>query len=280
MVARSTPPCTDCRQASILGIMPASRLGSSALSSVLEMRAMTSELAGQSAYSPSTSVSTTNRSAFSATASAPAAVSAFTLCTLPSSSGATVAITGMRPASIRSSTVSGRTWVTSPTRPMSCSSPSMVTPRRVAVNSPASSPDRPTASGPWALSRPTSSRPTCPTSTMRTTSMASGEVTRSPPLNSDVMPSRPSIDEICGPPPCTTTGFRPHLRRNTMSSAKARLRSSLIIALPPYLTTITLPTYRSSHGSASIRVSALAMTCAAVSRERVVGVMWSTPRSL
>ena len=44
---------------------------------------------------------------------------------------------------------------------------------------------------------------------MRTTSIASGVVTRRPPLNSDSMPSRPSMSVICGPPPCTTTGLRP-----------------------------------------------------------------------
>ena len=42
--------------------------------------------------------------------------------------------------------------------------------------------------GPCWLSRPTSSRPTWPVSTIRTTSMASGVVTRRPPLNSLSMP--------------------------------------------------------------------------------------------
>ena len=57
-------------------------------------------------------------------ASAAAAVSALTLCTRPSWSGATLEITGIRPASTRSSTASGRTCATSPTRPRSTSSPS------------------------------------------------------------------------------------------------------------------------------------------------------------
>src|SRR5213595_2039839 len=48
--------------------------------------------------------------------------------------------------------------------------------------------------------RPTSSRPTWPVRTMRTTSMASGVVTRKPPLNSDSMPSLLSIESIGGGP--------------------------------------------------------------------------------
>ena len=89
--------------------------------------------------------------------------------------------------------------------------------------------------------RPTSSRWTWPTSTIRTTSIASGVVTRRPPRNSDSMPSRSSIREICGPPPWTTTGLKPANRRNAMSSAKATLRASSVIALPPYFTTIVWP---------------------------------------
>ena len=39
--------------------------------------------------------------------------------------------------------------------------------------------------------------------------IASGVVTRSPARNSDSMCSRSSIELICGPPPCTTTGCTP-----------------------------------------------------------------------
>ena len=46
-----------------------------------------------------------------------------------------------------------------------------------------------------------------------------------------------------------------------MSSANAFLRVSSVIALPPYFTTITLPWYFSSHGSAPASVAAL--SCAA-----------------
>ncbi len=97
-------------------------------------------------------------------------------------------MTGIRPASTRSSTDSGRTLATSPTRPRSTSSPSTTVLVRWAVNRPASSPERPTASGPCSLMSPTSSRCTWPTSTIRTTSMASGVVTRRPPLNSECDP--------------------------------------------------------------------------------------------
>jgi hypothetical protein len=93
----------------------------------------------------------------------------------------------------------------------------------------------------WLLISPTRSRPTCPTITIRTISIASGVVTRRPPRNSDGIPSRPSMDEICGPPPCTTTGCTPQRFMNTMSCAKARFRSSSTMALPPYLITTVLP---------------------------------------
>ena len=69
-------------------------------------------------------MSTTSRSACRATASAAAAVSALTLCTTPSRSGAMLATTGTRPASISPWTASVRTVVTSPTSPRSTSSPS------------------------------------------------------------------------------------------------------------------------------------------------------------
>ena len=122
-------------------------------------------------------------------------------------------------------TAEGLTLSTSPTRPRSKSEPSSDTPARLrAPNRPASSPERPTASGPCWLSRPTSSRPTWPVRTIRTTSITSGVVTRSPFRNSLVSPSRPSICAICGPPPCTTTGRRPAYRRKATSCAKARLR--------------------------------------------------------
>src|SRR6266545_3313926 len=210
--ACGTPPRTARRHASIFGIIPLARpdsMSSNWSAAISESRLSRS---GQSAYRPSTSVSTTSFCACRATASAEAAVSALRLCTTPSASGATVEITGIRPAAIRSVTAAGLTRSTSPTSPMSTASPSTYAGRLTAVNSFASSPDIPTAYGPCSLIRPTSSRPTWPTRTIRTTSAASAVVTRRPPLNSLSMPSRASIAPICGPPPCTTTGLRPAYR--------------------------------------------------------------------
>ena len=74
---------------------------------------------------------------------------------------------------------------------------------------PASSPDSPTASGPWTLITPTMSRFTLPTSTMRAMSRVSASVTRRPSRNSGTLPRRSISAPICGPPPCTTTGSMP-----------------------------------------------------------------------
>ena len=112
----------------------------------------------------------------------------------------------MTPASSSAVTGVGSTETTSPTKPMSTGSPSTTACVRAAVIRPPSSPDRPTARPPCSLIRPTTSGPTCPTSTMRTTSIDCSVVTRRPPRNSLGMPSRVSIEEICGPPPWTTTG--------------------------------------------------------------------------
>ena len=102
---------------------------------------------------------------------------------------------------------------------MSTGEPSTTGSRWRAVNMFASSPDMPTANGPCRLIRPTTSLLTWPVSTMRTTSMVSGVVTRNPAVNVLGTPSRARCAEICGPPPCTTTGRRPAYRRNTTSWA-------------------------------------------------------------
>src|SRR3954470_7663458 len=174
-----------------------------------------------------------------------------------------------------SSTADGSTFTTSPTRPMSTSSPPTSAVRFSAVNSPASSPDSPTAYGPCWLISPTSSRPTCPTSTIPTTSMFSGVVTRSPPRNSPGRPSRFSIALICGPPPCTTTGWIPASRRNTMSRANACLSCSSIIALPPYFTTTTRSCHCCSQGSASASTAAFSPAPASRSAAVVPGAAGS-----
>src|SRR4051794_20263390 len=257
-VVRGTPPRIAARQAVIFGTIPLASVGSIASSASGPISPITSSLSGQFSYRPSTSVRTSSFSAPSATARAAAAVSALTLWTAPSGSGATEEITGIRPASMTSSTASGRTEATSPTRPRSTSSPSITRPVRWAVNRPPSSPERPTARGPCWLIIPTSSRWTWPTRTIRTTSIASSVVTLRPPLNSLSMPSRSSIWEICGPPPWTTTGLNPAIRRNTTSSANAFFSSSSTIALPPYFTTMILPWYFINHGRAAASVAALA----------------------
>ncbi|SKT20487.1 Uncharacterised protein [Mycobacteroides abscessus subsp. abscessus] len=91
---------------------------------------------------------------------------------------------------------------------------------------------------------------------MRAISRTSGVVTRNPPLNSPSTPSFFSIALICGPPPCTTTGWIPQLRRNTMSSAKAFFSASSVIALPPYFMTTMVPCSFLSHGSAPASTAA------------------------
>ena len=97
----------------------------------------------------------------------------------------------------------------SPTSPMSTGSPSTIAALRLAVNRLASSPDMPTANGPSRLISRTMSLLTLPVSTIRTTSMVSGVVTRRPAVNVDSRPSRSRCSVICGPPPCTTTGRSP-----------------------------------------------------------------------
>src|SRR6185312_4078256 len=79
--ARSTPPSTAFRQASILGIMPDCSPGSSPRSSPAVSDEINEDLSGQFAYSPSTSVRMTSREACRASATAAAAVSALTLST-------------------------------------------------------------------------------------------------------------------------------------------------------------------------------------------------------
>ena len=80
-VARFTPPRTAFRHAVIFGIMPLASEGNSSSRDSGLISPITSVLFGQSAYSPSTSVSTSNFSASNAIASAAAAVSALTLYT-------------------------------------------------------------------------------------------------------------------------------------------------------------------------------------------------------
>ena len=82
---------------------------------------------------------------------------------------------------------------------------------------------------------------TSPPSTHSTTSIVSLSVTRMPWMNVPFLPSLDSAVSICGPPPCTTTGFRPTSLSSTTSSAKSCCSAGSVIALPPYLMMMVLP---------------------------------------
>ena len=148
-----------------------------------------------------------------------------------------VEMTGMRFSASSDSTMAGFTRFTSPTKPSDGL-------RSPASMSPASSPDRPTASGPWVLIAATMSRLTLPTSTIRAMSRVSASVTRRPSRNSDSLPRRAMSSPIWGPPPCTTTTLIPTECSSTMSAAKLSARAGSVMALPPYLTTIVVPQKR------------------------------------
>ena len=65
---------------------------------------------------------------------------------------------------------------------------------------------------------------------------------------------------MSGPPPWTTTGSRPTYFSSTTSVANASRSSSSRIAAPPYLITTLRPWNSLIYGSASSRVSTLALT--------------------
>jgi len=144
-----------------------------------------------------------------------AAESALTLSDCPGSAtfGAIDETTGICPAAMIARMTVGSTKVTSPTRPRSSCSPSTMVPRRVAANSPRVSPETGCAGAPRSAIILAIFGPTSLARTLRTTSMASALVTRSPPRNSLGMPAADSAAEIWGPPPCTTTGVTPTCRR-------------------------------------------------------------------
>jgi hypothetical protein len=104
--------------------------------------------------------------------------------------------------------------------------------------------------------------------------MVSASVTRMPWTNSPFLPTRASAVSICGPPPCTTTGFMPTSLSSTTSCAKFAFSSSSAIALPPNLMTMVLPWKRWMWGKASARMRAF-FACTGVGVGGVVGA----PRS-
>ncbi len=145
--------------------------------------------------------------------------------------------------------------------------------RRTAVMVCASSPDRPTAKGPWALRAPTSSRCTCPVSTIRTTSMVSGVVTRRPASKRTSRSRRSSMALICGPPPCTTTGRSPACHSSTTSCAKVRCSAGSTMALPPNLTTTVRPRSSSAQGRSAAAVTASAAEAAVAAEVAAVAAV-------
>ena len=116
------------------------------------------------------------------------------------------------------------------------------------VMSPASSPESPTAYEPWRFTDATISRFTLPTSAMRTMSTVSASVTRSPSTNSGSLPRRRMSSLICGPPPCTTTGFMPTRCISTTSCAKRSASAGSSMAWPPYLMTTVRPENSRMYG--------------------------------
>ena len=138
--------------------------------------------------------------------------------------------------------ISGSMRSISPTRPMSTISPSVVSLRRSILrawmNAP-SWPVRPTALPPCWLMRPTISWFSSP-KTISTTFITRSSVTRMPCRNSLLMPILVSRSPICGPPPCTITGFMPTSFSITTSRAKPAFNAGSVIALPPYFTMMVL----------------------------------------
>src|SRR6266849_4479943 len=166
-------------------------------------------------------------------------------------------MTGMNPSSVRSRMHSVLTASTSPTRPISTSSPfGSRCGRRRARRRLASLPERPIARPPWWLMRPTMSLLILPTSTISTISTVSSSVTRMPPTKLGSLPRRFIMAPIWGPPPWTITGLMPTRRRRITSRANGSLRSARSIAAPPYLMTRVLPRNSRMYGSVSSRISA------------------------
>ena len=141
------------------------------------------------------------------------------------------------------------TPTTSPTIPKSicckapCSSCFSINNLR-ARNKLPSLPVKPMARPPCLLIKLTMDLLTLPPSTISTTSMVASSVTRIPSIRSDSCPKRLRSESTCGPPPCTTIGFKPTVFNNTISRANELSSSGSVIALPPYFTTSVLPEKR------------------------------------
>ena len=168
---------------------------------------------------------------------------------LPSSSTPKGAITGIKSPLVNISNTSVLTLVTSPTRPRSifCTVPSSAVfsiSNFCARSKLPSLPVKPMARPPCWLIKFTMDLFTLPPNTISTTSMVAGSVTRMPSIRSDSRPNCFKNESTCGPPPCTTIGFKPTVFNKTMSRANELSSSGSVIALPPYFTTSVFPAKR------------------------------------
>ena len=154
---------------------------------------------------------------------------------------------GINPCWVSLSIISQSIRVTSPTRPGSMISGGLLLSSRCTIWSffawinPPSLPLRPTALPPCWLIWWTMALFTLPPKTISTTSMVASSVRRIPRTNLGLMPIWSRTRLIWGPPPCTTTGFRPTNFKSAMSRAKSCFSCSSTIACPPYLITMVMP---------------------------------------
>mmetsp|Transcript_18574 Transcript_18574/g.25749 ORF Transcript_18574/g.25749 Transcript_18574/m.25749 type:complete len:270 (+) Transcript_18574:281-1090(+) len=224
-------------------MMPLSVSWRISLMEAFEMIVLTSSL---SSMIPGTSVIRMSFSAPRPAAISPATVSALMFSAFPSESEATLATTGITPASQRELRSSQFTAVTSPTNP---NSSLLMALARISCPS---LPQTPTALPPaWSM-RATSDLFTRPTNTISTTSMVALSVIRSPEGEKlGAMSSLVSQLLISGPPPCTRMGFNPRHHSSTRSLTTSSLRVSSFIAAPPYFTTTVRPRKSCMKGRAS-----------------------------
>mmetsp|Transcript_2780 Transcript_2780/g.10657 ORF Transcript_2780/g.10657 Transcript_2780/m.10657 type:complete len:214 (-) Transcript_2780:390-1031(-) len=212
MCADFTPCAIDFTQHSTFGIIPPAMTFVATRSLVSEMLNVRINDPGSSLsmHTPGTSVIRISFAAPMDAASSPAAVSALTLSACPYASIATVATTGMYPASTSCFKTDVSTEVTSPTNPHSGS-------RILPLNVFPSLPQIPTALPPATFINETKLLLTLPTNTISTISIVSASVTRKPFLNLGSMPTLVSQVFISGPPPCTKMGRIPTVLSNTKS---------------------------------------------------------------
>ena len=201
MTTARTPLSMASSAVSVLGIIPPAMVPS-VMSSRIWAAVISVKTSPSAFFTPATSVSSKRRSALSAPAIAPAAVSPLILNVSPFSPAPRGAITGIMLPLNRSIRIVASMAAGVPTKPSFGSV-------WVQVINWASLPESPTARPPWAPMACTIRLFTRPLRTISTTSMVAASVTLLPPTNSDWMFRRSSIALIIGPPPCTITGFAP-----------------------------------------------------------------------